>query len=323
MQNDAVVTEIAPGPAGLLAVTVNGTARYARKVVLATGQDGCGAWWMPPFAAALPAARRAHTADAIDFAALRGRRVAVLGAGASAMDNAATALEAGAATVTVFCRRAVPQLVQPYRLITYAGFLRHVSDLPDEWRWRFMARVLGMREGFPQPTYDRCARHAGFTLLSGAGITGATDGPDGLELVTARGRFTADFLICGTGVDMDFTLRPELRHCAANIARWSDRYQPPEAERDDRLGRFPYLGPDYALLPRQPGRTEWMRDLHLFGIASTMSFGPSGSSINAMTTAVPKLVAGLTRGLFEGDLARHWAALEAYDVPQAVLGSAP
>ena len=320
VQNDAVVTEIAPAAGGLLAVTVNGAVRHARKVVLATGQDGCGRWWMPPFAAALPQARRAHTADAIDFASLRGRRVAVLGAGASAMDNAATALEAGAAAVTVLCRRAEPQLVQPYRLITFAGFLRHLSELPDAWRWRFMARVLGMREGFPQPTYDRCACHPGFRLLAGAAVSDARDTPEGIVLETARGRFTADYLICGTGVDMDFALRPELRHLAGNIARWSDRYDPPAAERDARLGRYPYLGPDYALQPRRPGETGWMRDVHLFGIASTMSFGPSGSSINAMTTAVPKLVAGLTRGLFEGDLERHWSALDAYDVPQTVIG---
>ena len=50
-----------------------------------------------------------------------------------------------------------------------------------------------------------------------------------------------------------------------------------------------------------------------------MSFGPSGSSINAMTTAVPKLVHGLTRGLFRAAVARHWASLSAYDVPQAVV----
>ncbi len=319
VQNDATVTEIAPAPGGLLAVTVDGAVRHARKVVLATGQDGAGRWWMPGFAAALPPDRRAHAADAIDFAALRGRRVAVLGAGASALDNAATALEAGAAGVTVFCRRAEPQVVQPYRWLTFAGFLRHLSDLPDEWRWRFMSRILGLREGFPQPTYDRCARHPGFVLRTGAAITGATATGTGLLLDTQAGRFEADFLICGTGVDMDFALRPELRHCAANIARWSDRFDPPPAERDDRLGRFPYLGPEYELLPRVPGQTEWMRNLHLFGIASTMSFGASGSSINAMTTAVPKLVAGLTRGLFKADLARHWAALQAYDVPQAVL----
>ncbi len=62
-----------------------------------------------------------------------------------------------------------------------------------------------------------------------------------------------------------------------------------------------------------------MSDIHLFNIAATMSFGPSGSSINAMTTAVPKLVNGLTRGLFIGDLERHWQSLQRYDVPQAVL----
>jgi hypothetical protein len=50
-----------------------------------------------------------------------------------------------------------------------------------------------------------------------------------------------------------------------------------------------------------------------------MSFGASGSSINAMTTAVPKLVHGLTRGLFRGDVEKHWAALQAYDIPQAII----
>ena len=50
-----------------------------------------------------------------------------------------------------------------------------------------------------------------------------------------------------------------------------------------------------------------------------MSFGPSGSSINAMTTAVGKLVHGITRALFAADVERHWASLEAYDVPQAVI----
>ena len=91
---------------------------------------------------------------------------------------------------------------------------------------------------------------------------------------------------------MDFTRRPELARVAENIARWADRYDPPANERDDRLARFPYLAPDYSLLPRLPGLTDWMTDIHMFNIASTMSFGPSGSSINAMTTAVPKLVAG-------------------------------
>ena len=68
-----------------------------------------------------------------------------------------------------------------------------------------------------------------------------------------------------------------------------------------------------------PGATPWIADIHLFSIASTMSFGASGSSINAMTTAVPRLVSGLTRGLFRADIEGLWAEFQAYDEPQAVI----
>ena len=136
---------------------------------------------------------------------------------------------------------------------------------------------------------------------------------------TPRGAIPADFVICGTGIDMDFSGRGELRAFAGNIATWADRYHPPESERNARLGRFPYLADDYAFTERVAGETPWISNIHLFAIASTMSFGPSGSSINAMTTAVPKLVNGLTRGLFRADIERHWASLRAYDVPQAVV----
>ena len=98
VHNETEVVDINTAANGLLAVELDdGTVRFARKVVLATGQDGAGLWWMPDFVARLPERFRAHAADPIDFAALRGRRVAVLGAGASAFDNAAMALEAGAA----------------------------------------------------------------------------------------------------------------------------------------------------------------------------------------------------------------------------------
>ena len=293
---------------------------HTRKLVLATGQDGMGAWWMPEFVAALPARFRAHAADPIDFAALAGKRVAVLGAGASAFDNAATALEHGA-IVDLFCRRATPQVVQPYRWLTFRGFLRHFPDLSDEWRWRFMSRVLGMREGFPQPTYDRCIAWPHFTLHAGRAWTGADVVGEKVAIQTEQGSFEADFLICGTGVDMDFSHRPELAACAGAIATWADRYTPPRDERHDRLARFPYLGADFSLQEKRPGEAPWLADVHVFAIASTMSQGPSGSSINAMTTAVPRLVEGLTRGLFKADLDRHWQSFLAYDVPQAVLRS--
>jgi cation diffusion facilitator CzcD-associated flavoprotein CzcO len=323
VRNGCEVVEISPAASGLLAAKVQSTAGtdivFARKIVLATGQEGMGDWTIPEPLRHLPSSLCAHTAQPIDFASLRGKPVAVIGAGASAFDNAATALEAGAAEVHLFCRRAEIQVIQPYRWLTFRGFLRHFCDLDDAWRWRFMRAILEMREGFPQATYDRCARHANFHRHDGAPIEAARKTGCGVELQTARGVFAAKFVICGTGIDMDFTGRRELQNCAANIAVWADRYQPPTDERSPRLSRFPYLADDYALTERVAGETPWIADIHVFAIASTMSFGPSGSSINAMTTAVPKLVHGLTRGLFRADIERHWASFKAYDVPQAVV----
>lgn len=328
VRNSTEVVAIAPADGDLLAVSVvtaSGAREslHARKIVLATGQEGTGRWWMPEFVERLPPSLRAHAADDIDFAALHGKVVAVLGAGASALDNAAVALEHGASQVHLFCRRPLAQVVQPYRWLTFAGFLRHLSDLDDAWRWRFMATVLGLREGFPQETYDRCARHPNFAMHTGTEWLGARADGARAHVDTSRGPFTADFLICGTGIDMDLPRLPELAACAPNIATWADRYTPPEAERDGRLARYPYLAPDYSFTEKISGRTPWIGNLHLFAIGATMSFGPSGSSINAMTTAVAKLVNGITRALFVADVERHWASLQAYDVPQAVLRPPP
>jgi cation diffusion facilitator CzcD-associated flavoprotein CzcO len=279
-----------------------------------------GDWSIPKPLKALPASRCVHCAASIDFSALRDKRVAVIGAGASAFDNAAMALEAGASAVHLLCRRAAIQLVQPYRWLTFRGFMRHFSELDDAWRWRFMHAILELREGFPQQTYDRCARHSCFHLHQATPVETTRETTDGIALQTPRGEIVADFVICATGIEMNLAARSEFGQCAHNIARWADRYMPPPDEQSARLGEFPYLCDDYALCERVAGQTPWISDVHVFAIASTMSFGPSGSSINAMTTAVPKLVHGLTRGLFRSDIDKHWADFNAYDVPQAVIG---
>jgi len=194
--------------------------------------------------------------------------------------------------------------------------------MEDAWRWRFMRHILGMREGFPQDTYDRVMRFSNFLLHVGRPLSGASMRDGRVELATPAGPFLADFVIAGTGMENEFALRPELAGCAGNIATWGDRYDPPAEERDERLGRFPYLSGAYAFVEKVAGRTPWISDIHLFGIATTMSFGPSGSSINAMTIAVPRLVAGVTLGLFRQDVGEHWAALREYAVPQVVLDRA-
>jgi cation diffusion facilitator CzcD-associated flavoprotein CzcO len=295
--------------------------RLVRKLVLAQGIHSSGRWWMPEAVAALPVALRAHAADAVDFTRMKGRRVAVIGAAASAFDNAATALEHGAARVQMFCRRDELQRVQPYKLLAYAGFLRHFGTLPDATRWRMMKHLLTIREALTRETWERVTRHANFELVTGAALLDARVTEDGsaAQLRTPKGLFEADFVICGTGFETDLALRPELAALAPHAALWADRYPPPPAERDARLGRYPYLDEGMAFTEREPGNAPWLGDVHCFNFGATLSFGPSGSSISAMKFAAPRVVHAIGRDLFQGDIAHHEAQLLAYDTPEFPL----
>lgn len=323
IENGVELTGIEPAEGYLSAMLkhADGTVETVpvRKIVLATGIEASGRWWTPPAVEALDRRFWAHTGDAIDFAALAGRRVAVLGAGASAFDNAATALEAGAAEVAVYCRRPNLQRVQPFKWLSFPGFLGHFGDLDDAWRWRFMNHLLTLREAFPRETWERAARHANFRLETAAEWQRCEEAGDAVRLHTPKGTFEADFLIVGTGFDVDLPRRAEMCGIAAHVALWSDRYAPPADEGNERLGRYPYLGPGYELLEKVPGCAPWLRHIRLFTYATTVSFGPSGSSINAMKFAVPRLVAGIVRDLFREDVETHWDALRAYDLPEFLL----
>jgi cation diffusion facilitator CzcD-associated flavoprotein CzcO len=287
---------------------------FARHVILANGIEGFGRWWMPDFVAALPPALRSHTADPIDFAALKGKTVAVLGAGASAFDNAAAALEAGAGAVHIFVRRPEMQRVQPFKQISYTGFLRHMGDLPVDQRWLFLRHLMTLREAFPQETWDRVMVHPNAHLHLARGWTGAAVQAGRVRIETARGPFEADHVICGTGLEIGAAHRPELAGFADRIATWGDRHPPARAA--PRLAAYPFLGSTFELTARDPADAAALARIRVFTFGATMSFGPSGSSINALKFGPARLIGGITAALFAEGAAEHLADLTAYDTPE-------
>ncbi len=101
---------------------------FARRVVLATGRGGAGGDKIPDFIDAdLWPDLAAHTNEAIDFARLRGRSIGIVGGGASAWDNAATALEEGAARVDMYVRRAQPAADQQGPGLRVAGIFSRLE----------------------------------------------------------------------------------------------------------------------------------------------------------------------------------------------------
>lgn len=315
--HDAEVVDIAPREDGYLAVAtrVGGVVEtiLARNVVLATGIEGAGRWAVPALIEkALPRERYAHTAEAIDFAALRGKRVAVLGAGASAFDNAATALEHGAASVDLFARRRVLPRINPNRWIEFAGFMRHFGDLDDAHKWSFMRHFLGMNQPPPQDTFERCARFDQFDLHLGSPFESVDFDGHAIRLKTPRGAFECDFLIVGTGFVIDLANRPETAGLADKIALWSDRFQPASGLEDKTLAGYPYLSGSFQFTEKVPGSAPWLKHIysHTFGAMASLG-GAAG--ISQLKFSTERIALGITRQLFLDDAETYLPSLQAYD----------
>lgn len=290
----------------------------ARKLVMATGLEGAGQRRIPGFIRDnLPSSRFAHTSDEIDVDALAGRRIAIIGGGTSSFDNAATALEQGAARVDMFVRRQSLPVVNSYRALESAGFWRNFGDLDDALRWRFMRHLLSLPMPPPQDTLERTLRHLNIAVHYGAPVLDATKAPNGVRLRTSKGWHDADFVILGTGFGVDLHARPEFAAIAPHVATWGDRYTPPASETDAAAALYPYVGPGFELTEKQPGSMPALRNIHLFNAGSLVSMGPIAGGLNGMPFGIPRLIAGLSRDFFRQQADALYSEFSSYDEPDA------
>ncbi len=297
---------------------------YAREVVLANGLEGCGAWHVPAMiTAALPPERYAQANQAIDFNALRGQRVAVLGANAGAFDAAAVALEVGAREVRLFVRRREIAKVNAHKPFDNIAYLKHFDSFDDLQRWRLTYHVLRTHQPPPQETYDRAAALDGFHMHEDAAWqTVAMDGGE-ICVETVNGdRFAFDFIIAATGHINDFSLRAETSALADKIALWRDRFTPPNGEEYAPAGTYPYLGPNFEFIEKSPGNAPYLHHIHCFTLGTLPSLGMTGSSVTTMRYGVPRLVAGVTRQLFLDDIEHHYRKFMEHDEIDLTVDSA-
>jgi hypothetical protein len=230
---DTVVSEIRRHDRGFALLLGTGEQVLARNVVIATGIDPYR--YMPTALAGLPSQLRSHTADHSDYSTFRGRRVCVIGAGASATDTAA-ALHAAGAHVQLVTRSEQLLWITPRtkRPLVEAWFKRDVlgagrfgqghiySDapqlfryLPEKARLHIAATFLGPRGGWPvRECVEKLSIARGFTLDSakadGSRAVLQLSSPDG-----KKRRLEADHVIAGTGYRLDLQrlwfLDPALR----------------------------------------------------------------------------------------------------------------
>jgi cation diffusion facilitator CzcD-associated flavoprotein CzcO len=290
----------------------NGEVVHSRKVVLALGREGSGAPRWPKFATFDPAKRGKnvfHSADDIDFAKLKTKTIGVLGAGASAFDNAGEALEAGAAQVVLFARRPILPQVNKSKWTAFPGFQEGYAALDDARRWCFYTYIFSEQVPPPYESVLRGERHPGFSIRFSENWLDLVADDNGVTVKTNKTSHRFDAVIAGTGFDVNLMDRPEIAPFRGSIDTWRAHVPPEEADKFPEESRFPYLGEAFELKGSDPqlGR------VHVFNWGSTMSHGALAGDIPGLETGARRLAAGIVRDLFVEDADLHWARLQAHN----------
>ncbi len=288
----------------------------ARHAVLATGRAAFGGCRIPAVFEDIPPSLIAHTEEAIDFSAMAGKRVLVIGGAASAVDSAAVALEQGAGEVHLLMRATEIPRINKFKNTAYPGFFRGTLALDDERRWRFLHYSLASRIAPPRLSMLRLKEYDNFHIHKGVSVRQAAVKDGAVQLDGGDRKFTGDFVILGTGYAIDMTRQPELAAHAGDIRLWCDHFTPPAGLESDELGRFPYLGPGFEFLEKEPGAAPHLARIHLFNAASMLSHSGISADIPGVNVGVERLVNALASAFFREDADRHLADLYAYAEPE-------
>jgi len=319
VRNGVRMTGISP-IGDLIAIDIEGaeTGRVlTRHLVLATGRSGLGGFAVPDFLKGIDRAYWSHSADDIDFDALKGKRVAVIGAGASSMDNAATALEAGAGALDLLIRRKEMPRINKMTGIGSQGVVHGMHQLPDAWKWKFVDYTASSQTPPPRSSTLRVSRHENARFFLDCGIVAVRQDAEGLLIETTQGPLRYDFLIAATGFSNDFNGRPEFTAIAPHIRSWSDgRYKQEMGPSRGGMSEAPDLGPAFEFRELVPGSCPMLAHIHCFNDAAMLTHGKVSGDIPAVSAGADRLVRGIAASLFAEDVETHFANLVAYDTPE-------
>jgi cation diffusion facilitator CzcD-associated flavoprotein CzcO len=287
---EVLVTNVSPRDGKFVVTLASGEQLESRKVVSCTGLSGLA--HVPSALRHLGPDHMKHTFDIADYGQFRNKTVAVIGAGASAIEAGALVQEGGGSS-EVFVRgpeavfhgrspRVRPLWDRMKNPTTVLGasrsswVLQHfpllVYRLPMERRTRFVKRYLGPASPWwiQERVLGKVPIHARHELVeaSAAGngvLLKFRDDAGDVKPVQA------DFVIAGTGYDADVTLLPYL--------------DPQLSARIQCIERSPALNSHFE--STVPG-------LHFIGPLSFMCFGPLFRFVTGAQVAAPRLARHLS-----------------------------
>ena len=284
-----LVDSVSAAADGFVVALRSGETLRCARVVVATGLTGFER--MPAQLAGLPRELVSHTGWHSSYTEYAGRRVAIMGAGASALESAIILRDAGA-EVTLLVRADEVVIGTPAPPRTAVRRVTAPDSCMGPGRWRFAIQHLpGALRHLPEETRVRLVRtylgpsgswwlreqlSGGLDTRPGCAVTEATPRGSGLRLALSQDGWTSslevDHLLCGTGywpdVDRVGVLDADL---AARVAR---------VDRGAALSR--------SYQTSVPG-------LYMVGPAAMLSFGPLYRFVCGAQFSTPRLASHLAR----------------------------
>jgi cation diffusion facilitator CzcD-associated flavoprotein CzcO len=284
----------------------------ARRVILATGREGMARPRVPAPLSGFLGPKCRHSSEDIDFEAMAGKSVAVIGMSASAVDNAASALEAGAARVHVIVRAPEVPRINKMKSTNYPGFTHGFPSLPTEARLDLLSYVFRYRVAPPRDSVRRVWRHRNVALHLDAEVTDARWSGEQIVLTAGAETLTLDHVILGTGFFIDVAAPEETRGFADAIATFRHGVDNADGRFLEEFLDFPDLGPAFEFRERAPGAAPFLNALHNFTFAATVSHGNVSGDIPCVSDGADRLARGIAAEIFNEDFPAHLADLHAH-----------
>lgn len=307
VRNEVKLALIEPIDSGIYRLHLNGTGTSSktlltRKVILATGIQGGGEWNVPQMISEkVPSHLYAHTSQTIDFKALKGKKIAILGGGASAFDNANYALSEGVKEAHVFVRRKELPRINPIRKMETSGLIERFHALEDNDKYAVMSHFFQNNQPPTNDTFSRASAWPGFQLHLGSPWLDVKATGSGVAVTTPPGTFTFDFLIISTGLITDPALRPELMLVEKHTLRWGDCFKATEEITNPAIDAHPYLSQGFALQSRNAVGKKLLHGIYTYNYSALISCGIVASALSGMRFGLQRLVSAIADQLFKDD----------------------
>lgn len=327
VRNERELVSIEYTPEGYFALSVKGPEGgelfYARSVVLATGASGEMEKSYPSeFEIKASKNYWSHAADAIDFGALRGKRIAVLGHGAGAFDVAGYGLDRGVKEIHLCYRRQNIPRSNLHRHIEYAGMMSSFCELSKKDRWMINQTMAKRDQPPPQLAYDRVAENPDFHLYPNAQWELVEEVGDSLQITFAETMLKVDYAILATGFKRRPMERPEIAGFADQILTW-ENYQPPQGYEMDSFLKHPQTGKHFEYLPKVAGEAEWVRRIFNLSFGSALNMGPHLTSISGLNFSLRIAVEGIRKMLLMEDADTYVSEFLNYDESELTMHHHP